>query len=483
MLTLWGPIEVVYPVLVLIVPSVGLVLWALRSGKLLQAFPSLSWLVFVQVPFVVQASGLVPEIAMTQAFGIAIMGLFLICGDLAGLLMSRGELRTNDLPADNRTLLLILAMAFSILIIWLPVYHLTSVADIPLLDAISRGLTKQAAESREKFGKLLEIPRVYKILLNWIITVFGPLLVALLLCRIRTLAGRLIAIGGLVVWISSYAVLSTAKQPLVAFVILASAASVGFWGHRLKCVVRYTIAAGLAAFVAFSLFYCAQLATYQNNIGFRSKAYQDLISDVYTSNDLRGFSLGDINRLIDSNQEPLHVRLPHYIVYRTFLTPVEVAYHWYAYFPRVSGTWREPAELLGTIPPGLTHAANRVGRWAYAERFPDHYLDSVSAYASPDADAYSFGGLLGVVLAGLLAFGTRMAAAFADVSPFGRAVSSLLICQLGLFAMSASMQAILVAQGAGVLIVLSLVIWLSSLTGQGKAVSQSGHDDEGAVVP
>lgn len=462
MLTLWGPIEITYPVLFVAVVALGLVSWALKCGKLLQVFPTLSWLVFIQVPFLMQSSGFVRDVAREQAYGIAIVGLFLVCGDLAGLLLMVRR-HALGLRADAYWFVYLLAVVFAILIVWLPIYHLLHVTDIPLLDALAGGFSRDAAESREKFGKLLEIPRFYKILFNWITTLFGPLLVVLSLALIRSKVWRAVAVGTVFVWLSCYAILSTAKQPLLAFVIFATVAGVDFWSDRLRQVARVMIVGGFAAFMAFSIYYSAQLASFQNEVGLHSKAYRDLMSNVYGPDDLRGFSIGDVNRLIDSNQEPIYLRLPHYIVYRTFLTPVEVAYHWYAYFPRISGDWRAPAELVGAIPPGLTHAANRVGRWAYVQRFPDHYLDSVSAYASLDADAYSFGGLGAIALAGLLVLCVRCAAALASVTQFGRAVSALLICQLGMFVMSASAQAILVAQGAVILVVLSLIVWALSL--------------------
>ncbi|WLS01481.1 hypothetical protein [Shinella oryzae] len=476
MLTLWGPFDVIYPVLIVAVASLGLILLASRHGKLLQAFPSLSWLVFMQVPFAIQASGLIADIARTQAFGIAIIGLFLIGGDLVSLLRSHGSSSASGLKPDRRGLLLFLAALCTLLIVWLPIYHLAHVAEIPLLDAFSGGLSKQTSESRERFGKLLEVPRIYKISFNWIITVFGPLLVALSLGLIRKRALRLAAIGVIFAWLSCYAVLSTAKQPLLAFIVFAAVVSSDYWSSWLQLVIRRTVVAGFVAFMAFSVYYSAELVSYQNSIGSYSKAYRDLIANVYTKNDLRGFSIGDVNRSIDSNKEPLYLRVPHYIVYRTFLTPVEVAYHWYAYFPSVGGGWRTPAELVGIFPPGLTHAANRVGVWAYVERFPDHYLNSVSAYSSLDADAYSFGGLLYVAAAGLVVFGMRMAAMLADISSFGRAVSALLICQIGMFAMSASVQAILVAQGAGLLVLLSVVIWCLSIGDTAQASNQHAHE-------
>jgi hypothetical protein len=233
------------------------------------------------------------------------------------------------------------------------------------------------------------------------------------------------------------------------------------------------VVGGFVALVAFSFYYSAQLISYQNDVGIHSQAYQELMANVYAKNDLRGFSIFDASRLIDADEEPLYLRLPHYIVYRTFLTPVEVAYHWYAYFPNINGGWRSPAELVGIVPQGLTHAANRVGVWAYVERFPDHYLNSISAYSSLDADAYSFGGLLCVAIAGIIIFSIRMAAVLADISPLGRAVSALLICQIGMFAISASVQAILIAQGAGLLVFLSIVIRCASKGKIAGANSQS----------
>ena len=98
--------------------------------------------------------------------------------------------------------------------------------------------------------------------------------------------------------------------------------------------------------------------------------------------------------------------------------------------------------------PNFVHPANRLGLWAYRSRFPDHYFESVRAYCSIDADAYSRWGFLGVIALALLLFIMRILwKLFRIEGQIGTALYASLLFVLGSALPAASLFAILLANG------------------------------------
>lgn len=171
------------------------------------------------------------------------------------------------------------------------------------------------------------------------------------------------------------------------------------------------------------------------------------------------FTLADHSRLMDDLVEPGQLsfleRKMNYLVYRVFLTPVEVSHRWYAYFPRASGGFLGLGSLLGH--GDRPHPSNEVGVWAYQSRFPKRYLSSVHAYGSADADAYARGGVLALFMA-VFFIGLLRAALGEWMSPLPllRDLTITGTVLLGLFLPMASLQALIAAQGVGLIVAVVL---------------------------
>jgi hypothetical protein len=175
-------------------------------------------------------------------------------------------------------------------------------------------------------------------------------------------------------------------------------------------------------------------------------------------------SVGDIDRIQEPGTElmapsTLGADLDVY-VYRAALVPMEVSNRWYMFFPGVSGGYRGIDDILFWRRPGnWVHPATAVAAWAYAERFPKRYLPSARAYASIDADAYAHGGLWIVMLVSILFAAIRAALGWIRTPDLiGSSVYGVSLALFSFLPFQASLQALLVAQGAGLCLAI-LVIW------------------------
>jgi len=450
MITLIGPIQAIAPVILVAILALILIGWSLGKGHFLPAFPTAAWLVFMSVPFLLSSGGIKPTVATTQAFGISLIALALLIGD--GLhVRSLGSMTVRAAVDTENRFNRILMYFFVGFIILIPLYHLANVGSLPLLEHFYDSRSKDAANQREAFNKLLHVPEVFKFTFNWVGMVFGPLVIAssVALAR-RNKLWYLLAIATFA-WIFFYTAVSTARAPFIYFTILSVSLVVVRFGGILSRLGRYLSVVILTVILASGIIRAFELVNHQNTVGLNDPDYIGVMKLAPSKHPLMGWTLGDVARLMGDSKI---LRVPHLntITYRAFLVPAEVSSHWYAYFPNVSGEWRDAKELIGLRDAGKHHAANLVGRWAYFERLPGYYLASVSAYASIDADAYSFGGIFAVAIAALALLTVRLIAILAVANPTSSPLGVMMLLFIGLLTTSASLQAILIAQGLAVLL-------------------------------
>lgn len=194
------------------------------------------------------------------------------------------------------------------------------------------------------------------------------------------------------------------------------------------------------------------------------------------------FALTDHYRLLDDfrfqdqyrDVPPLteYQKQINYFSYRAFLTPVEVSHRWYTFFPDVYGGYLGSYGLTRATrnSPTFQHPSNLVGIWAYMDRFPKYYFKSLHAYASADSDAYSRWGVPGLLVIGLVIFAIRLLlSAVRDQSLAGSCLYYASILLLGINLPQASIQAILVAHGLALFIVLAACVSLRSRLGLGTS--------------
>ena len=149
--------------------------------------------------------------------------------------------------------------------------------------------------------------------------------------------------------------------------------------------------------------------------------------------------------------------------YRIFLTPVEVSNHWYDYF---DGNPSEKRHILDIFErTNSKQASNKVGIWAYTERFPGSYGKTISANGSIDADAFSLGGILSIAIVALLLLIIRVliSVSYSGDPLLARILEGVGLAQLAFMPSSAPLQAILLPQGLGLILFLLLVLRRKSL--------------------
>jgi hypothetical protein len=154
-------------------------------------------------------------------------------------------------------------------------------------------------------------------------------------------------------------------------------------------------------------------------------------------------SVGDIYRIREDENGPSSLgKTADYVVYRTFLGPAEVSSRWFEYFPTTYGGFLKSQGLWQTTPSGRS-PANIVGVEVYRHRFPYRYLETVSAYASVDADAHAHWGYLGIMIAGLGLLLLRAASRIGTENLFGK------VAQIS--------QVALLAEGALLLLIIQML--------------------------
>ena len=107
---------------------------------------------------------------------------------------------------------------------------------------------------------------------------------------------------------------------------------------------------------------------------------------------------------------------------------------------------------------GFIHPANRVGKWAYFNRFPQSYSESAFAYAGIDADAHARGGWWGVIGVCVFLVLARLAMVVLRAGEYwGTSAYYAAVYMLGIMMPHASLQAIFVSQGLAIYLFLMLI--------------------------
>ena len=258
-------------------------------------------------------------------------------------------------------------------------------------------------------------------------------------------------------YISAQGLLLAAQQLLIGitlgFVIRIVLAGIEMAGHI----------AGLTMGLGFASFFDPQ-----------SGAQSPVLAQMQPDDPRRALTYGYNFRLEPDAAEAPRSKVQtmlEYAVYRAWLTPSDVSNRWYQYFIYVQ---KEPLGLRNFFPArggAATEAPSRaVGLWAYRARFPHKYWDTISAYASFDADAFAHGGIPGVAVAVILLVLARVGAAYLlTAHPVGLASYGVFLSALAILPSSASLQAIFGANGLFIVLLVLLGIRLLAYAAKGKA--------------
>lgn len=411
---------------------------AVKKQNLIQATPSLVWFSLMTLPLIYQWGFFPANPRTSQSLGVFLVSLALATGDTVSIYFKSKAVQ-ESIATDTQYRQIRYFLTF--LVFFLPAFHYWIADSVPIIDQYFGGFSKkEVALERENFGKLLDLPYFFKVLVNWISNIFGPILVVWYISRKKYFFGI-----GLFVWTLFYAFSSSADGPVVIFL----------WSLVISIVYKYFYSKFLGNLVAIGLVF-GLLFTVFSGVMLAAAAERNS-NKCFVSAD-RGFTPGDVLRSCsESNRIALNPVMDR-LGYRFFLTPVEVSNRWYDYFDGDPSEYRNFSNIFERNL--ANQASNKVGNWAYTTKFPEKYPTTISANASIDADAYSFAGFSSLFFVVLLLLLIRIFISSAT-SAFGeleRIFEGLALGQISFFLVTAPLQAILLPQGLVFLLIGLLVI-------------------------
>lgn len=386
------------------------------------------------IPFIVTSKYFSSQSANEQLWGVLIFTVAFQGSDyFAVKAASAMEISRQIKEIFSLRLLFWISVGLSLLI---PAFHYFLTKQIPLIDQLfSEKTFRQISIERENYSKLSQIPSIFKILPNYLFTVFAPFAIVVLFW-IRKIAAAVF----LILWSVFYALSSTADFPVLVLI-----------GSIFICSLPL-LKASQKKIVSFMSILFLTVSTLSGLI-LLNKVNQSSLPCV--ANGIHVSTPGDKIRTCRKDNIVWVNPVVDRIGYRVFLAPIEVSNNWYRYFGSENDNKRE---LTSVFDRQLSSsAANEVGQWAFVRKFPDQYLKSNASYASIDADAFSFG-LIYLILVPFLVFLTRILPTLRTprINLNGNLFEGFIIAQLCIFPFLASFQAILFTQGLGLVIVLIL---------------------------
>lgn len=417
--------------------------FAVKRQKLIQATPSLVWFALMTLPFIYQFHFFPNGPRVNQSIGLFLISSALTLGDLFSIKNKCDEMPSNkNFVFTNSKMIYLLIF----LVVIVPIFHYWRAGTIPIIDEYFAGKTKsEIALERENFGKLLDLPYLFKVLVNWIYNLFGPILIIwLIVIRKYWLASVLF------VWVLFYAFASSADGPVIFFLWSFIIGLVCNFYHKKNLGNWLTIGISLGLiFTILSGILIGSAAIHNSSQCLKSVPLDYSPGDILRSCSEK--NIISINPVVDR------------LGYRYFLTPVEVSNRWYDYFDGSPAPSRNFDNIFERDVSN--QASNKVGKWAYVSKFPDKYADTISANTSIDADANSFAGIPSVIIVAILLLLIRTFVGFStkNSSVLERVLEGIAIGQLSFFPVTAPLQAMLLPQGLGLILLLLLVLRGKSL--------------------
>lgn len=412
----------------------------LVRGETLESLPGVMWTLVLLVPFGLQWGVWLG--GATHAAGLAWVGIAIVGADVAAARLSARAARTPGGNPDRERLVLIFMAGLFAVSVAIATYHIARMDQVPLLQALwGHEYSREGiARLRELSAKLLGVPRIVQYLFNWVVTVLAVIGIVALIGRRKYLWA-----AGWLVLASSYAVVTTAKGPLLYLVVAVVSGVVWCLPRALRRRV-YLAAVGLLAVGVLAIAVRLGLDG-QSLLNYRPAPLTEVrpgLDPLRTLADVpryRAIATGNLGT-------DIWIGPGEYLLYRIFLGPVEVSDYWYAYFRESA---RRPG-WQGILPwvtkPGYVHPSRRIALWAYRSRYPTLYAATANANAGVDADAYARFGMVGVVVAGLLAASLRLGLAWlAADDRLSQGIYGSAVALLAVLLPIASLQAVLVAQG------------------------------------
>jgi hypothetical protein len=413
----------------------------IRGRSIFDFLPSLSWLTLLVIPFLYSKDFFPASSTEAQFFGIMTFTLALILGDKLSPLPSHSKGFFEHSSSLKTKPTLTSEMLMFLLVFSVPIVTYMLNKDIPFLKLITEGeYSLDLAENRAQYTKL-GIPNYFlSILGNYIINLVGPLLILQFLTKRRFILSAIVFF-----WVGFYALSSSAKNPFLTFLLVILICSITRVKHKFELLLKILILSGIFLFTVSSISFANQI---QNDSSECNLPVQILETP---ANKMR---LCSKELLLNTNiaRETL--------TYRVFLTPVEVSNNWYREFLNQNSDGALDRFLSLDSRNGT---ANKIGIKYYFLVFgPKFYTKDVAAYASIDADSYSYGGRLFAFIAAFIVLLIRVSICHVSFAIGKPNLNVFTVCFLALFPALASIQALLFSQGLGILVLITFLYWVKS---------------------
>lgn len=370
--------------------SAGIMVYELKNKKVdfLQCIPFLSWQFFMVLPFIMQAGKMETDAAALQLIGIEIINFVLVLHLVLVRRHQRKPRRSDSLWMKKINAVLGSGYFYMAIFLLIALYHIISLrGNIPLFEKF-RSDPIAAAQMREEAGKLLNVPFFMKYFFRWATNLIAPLaIIAFFNCKHYIMA----AVQGVLAVF--YAMITTAKSNLLFFVLVLA---IYFF---VKYYKKITKKMWIGAVVLLMLLLIRPVSFFIASpySGFHYKV--DKWAEEPMAHRMQFIEYPE--------GYPIDYQKYNYVLRRMILTPAAVSHEWYSYIASgeeffgysdlLPSSKSKEAETVVAASP-----ANIVGLWAYSEKWPEKIGQTISANASPDADAYARGGWLGVVISAVI---------------------------------------------------------------------------------
>jgi hypothetical protein len=403
------------------------IFYSIKRESLNGALPTLAWLGFMVLPYLFSYRFFSESTRLDQIFGISFINVAILFGDFLSI-MNQKRIKELEVPRVYKFKYFKIVIS---IIIFFPILHYTISGNIPLLDYIFNGFTNiEYSLNRTNFTKT-SIPYVLGITSNLYVVILIPITLIFLIHMKKLVLSFLV-----LSWGAFYAVSSGAKGPLV--MLLVSMAFAYSFSKNKKVLEK------LSFVVAAAIFTSVLSGYIYGNYMLSNSTKCDVPVGVKVTP-------ANISRSCSGDEKLSFNPIVSTLGYRVFLTPVEVSNHWYEYY---KATDRNIFDVL--IRQESPRASNLVGIEYYFDKFPNSYTKYINANSSIDADAFSIFGLFGVAIVALLLFGLRVYIGNQrpHSPPITKSFEGISLSLLILLPFTASLQAILFAQGLFVLILM-----------------------------
>jgi hypothetical protein len=418
----------------------------------LEFLPTLGWLLTMALPFLIEWSFLHPNLKYVQLMGVGIFAIVFLAGDeiAASIRIAKDKAAPATTLEINARALKTTYIFLSISVVIMAV-HLATSANIPLIELLKSNDDTVAVADRYNYYRNLPLGVWFTYVVNFNLYLFmAPAIVYLIHRRKYAIAGAALLIA------IAYALSGTAKAQCV--MIVAQIFVMSMFLHYNRGTTMYRL---FWTMIVMLLMLAGYYITNMDRTSLHSP-----ISNAAPKNTSVNH-IGDYYRAAqvpESAQPSLTERADRkaqHFFYRSILTPVEVSARWYEYFylyPVMKGTFSQ--NVMDSRSQKSEQPSNVVGKWAYHERFPTHYYDSIHAYSSIDADSFARFGVFGWFIAGILYLAVRigMAAIYDPRSPVQAIMYGTTLILIGGMTASASIQALLLPNGLIACVAIMLIL-------------------------